>query len=164
MLNSAVIVIRLLRDLCNRVPTWTPLSGWVRPPLNFIHQAVCLLAAVAAAPPQQLQPQRPAESHTHPTSIHSQPLELLVEKVISTSERPMGPGESLRRVFECVATGILLSGAQRLNFCNSLMPIKGWEYIRKERQLEPVPMFSANPTTVTSLLIRFFFLRRWPWF
>lgn len=39
-----------------------------------------------------------------------QALELLVEKAISTSERPMGPGESLRRVFECVASGILLPG------------------------------------------------------
>lgn len=39
-----------------------------------------------------------------------QPLELLVEKAISTSERPMGAGESLRRVLECVASGILLEG------------------------------------------------------
>lgn len=53
-----------MRDLCNRVPTWTPLSGWL--------------------------------------------LELLVEKAVSTSERPMGAGESLRRVLESVASGILL--------------------------------------------------------
>lgn len=67
---------------------------------------LCLLAAAAAAAATA------AESHTHPasSSVLSQPLELLVEKVISTCERPMGPGESLRRVFECVATGILLSG------------------------------------------------------
>lgn len=66
---------------------------------------LCLLAAAAVAAAA-------AESHTHPasSSVLSQPLELLVEKVISTSERPMGPGESLRRVFECVATGILLPG------------------------------------------------------
>ncbi|KAM8879574.1 interleukin enhancer-binding factor 3-like [Spinachia spinachia] len=63
-LSSAVLVIRIMRDLCNRVPTWTPLSGW--------------------------------------------PLELLVEKAIGTSERPMGAGESLRRVLECVASGILM--------------------------------------------------------
>ncbi|XP_035516149.1 interleukin enhancer-binding factor 3-like isoform X2 [Morone saxatilis] len=63
-MGSAVVVIRIMRDLCNRVPTWTPLSGW--------------------------------------------PLELLVEKAIGTSERPMGAGESLRRVLECVASGILL--------------------------------------------------------
>ncbi|XP_069021944.1 interleukin enhancer-binding factor 3-like isoform X2 [Embiotoca jacksoni] len=63
-LTSAVVVIRILRDLCNRVPTWTPLSGW--------------------------------------------PLELLVEKSLGTAERPLGVGESLRRVLECVASGILL--------------------------------------------------------
>ncbi|TMS23211.1 Interleukin enhancer-binding factor 3-like protein [Larimichthys crocea] len=63
-LSSAVVVIRIMRDLCNRIPTWTPLSGW--------------------------------------------PLELLVEKAIGTSERPMGAGESLRRVLECVASGMLL--------------------------------------------------------
>ncbi|XP_034543155.1 interleukin enhancer-binding factor 3-like isoform X2 [Notolabrus celidotus] len=63
-LTSAVVVIRIMRDLCNRVPTWTPLSGWA--------------------------------------------LELLVEKAIATSERPMGAGESLRRVLECIASGILL--------------------------------------------------------
>ncbi|XP_054459859.1 interleukin enhancer-binding factor 3a isoform X2 [Anoplopoma fimbria] len=63
-LSSAVLVIRIMRDLCNRVPTWTPLSGW--------------------------------------------PLELLVEKAVGTSERPMGAGESLRRVLECVASGILM--------------------------------------------------------
>ncbi|KAM3865396.1 interleukin enhancer-binding factor 3a [Diretmus argenteus] len=65
-LNSAVIVIRIMRDLCNRVPTWTPISGW--------------------------------------------PLELLVEKAIATSDRPMGAGEAFRRVLECVASGILLEG------------------------------------------------------
>ncbi|XP_076001647.1 interleukin enhancer-binding factor 3-like isoform X2 [Genypterus blacodes] len=27
-LNSAVVVIRMMRDLCNRVPTWAPISGW----------------------------------------------------------------------------------------------------------------------------------------
>ncbi|XP_059212725.1 interleukin enhancer-binding factor 3-like isoform X2 [Centropristis striata] len=63
-LSSGVVVIRIMRDLCNRVPTWTPLSGW--------------------------------------------PLELLVEKAVGTSERPMGAGESLRRVLESIASGILL--------------------------------------------------------
>ncbi|XP_061578965.1 interleukin enhancer-binding factor 3-like isoform X2 [Cololabis saira] len=63
-LNTVIIVIRVMRDLCNRVPTWMPLSGW--------------------------------------------PLELIVEKALCTSERPMGVGESLRRVLECIASGILL--------------------------------------------------------
>ncbi|KAK7929558.1 hypothetical protein WMY93_005953 [Mugilogobius chulae] len=63
-LSSALVVIRILRDLCNRVPTWQPLSGW--------------------------------------------PLELLVEKAIVTSERPLGAGEALRRFFESIASGLLL--------------------------------------------------------
>lgn len=31
-LKSCVIVIRVLRDLCTRVPTWAPLRGWVTVP------------------------------------------------------------------------------------------------------------------------------------
>ncbi|CAK6984644.1 PREDICTED: spermatid perinuclear RNA-binding protein-like, partial [Scomber scombrus] len=38
------------------------------------------------------------------------PLELLCEKAIATCNRPLGPGEALRRVMECVASGILLPG------------------------------------------------------
>ncbi|XP_076871429.1 interleukin enhancer-binding factor 3a isoform X2 [Brachyhypopomus gauderio] len=63
-LQSCVIVIRILRDLCSRVPAWSPLKGWV--------------------------------------------LELLCERAISTSDRPMGAGEALRRVLECLASGILM--------------------------------------------------------
>uniref|UniRef100_A0A8C5WYJ5 Spermatid perinuclear RNA-binding protein n=1 Tax=Laticauda laticaudata TaxID=8630 RepID=A0A8C5WYJ5_LATLA len=65
-LKSCVIVLRILRDLCNRVPTWAPLKGW--------------------------------------------PLELLCEKAIGTCNRPLGAGEALRRVLECLASGILLPG------------------------------------------------------
>ncbi|KAL1005811.1 hypothetical protein UPYG_G00064260 [Umbra pygmaea] len=63
-LKSGVIVIRVMRDLCNRVPVWAPLRGW--------------------------------------------PLELLCEKAIRTCDRPMGAGESLRRVLECLSSGILM--------------------------------------------------------
>ncbi|KAM8972490.1 interleukin enhancer-binding factor 3 [Pelodytes ibericus] len=63
-LKSCVIVIRVLRDLCTRVPTWEPLRGW--------------------------------------------PLELLCEKSIGTANRPMGAGEALRRVLECLSSGILM--------------------------------------------------------
>lgn len=38
-LRSCVIVIRILRDLCTRVPTWGPLRGWVSeilPPSQLI--------------------------------------------------------------------------------------------------------------------------------
>ncbi|XP_029996085.1 interleukin enhancer-binding factor 3 homolog isoform X2 [Sphaeramia orbicularis] len=64
-LRSCVIVIRILRDLCVRVPTWAPLRGW--------------------------------------------PLELICEKAIGTGNRPMGAGEALRRVLECLASGILMA-------------------------------------------------------
>uniref|UniRef100_A0A673XAI9 Spermatid perinuclear RNA-binding protein-like n=1 Tax=Salmo trutta TaxID=8032 RepID=A0A673XAI9_SALTR len=37
-----------------------------------------------------------------------QPLELICEKAIATCNRPLGPGEALRRVMECIASGILL--------------------------------------------------------
>ncbi|KAG1666729.1 Zinc finger RNA-binding protein [Nymphon striatum] len=65
-LQSCVIVIRIMRDLCQRVPTWSPLNGWA--------------------------------------------MELLVEKVISSAGQPIGPGDALRRVFEAIASGILLPG------------------------------------------------------
>lgn len=39
-----------------------------------------------------------------------QPLELICEKAIATCNRPLGPGEALRRVMECIASGILLPG------------------------------------------------------
>ncbi|XP_061586615.1 spermatid perinuclear RNA-binding protein-like isoform X2 [Cololabis saira] len=65
-LKSCVIVLRILREACNRLPAWQPLKGW--------------------------------------------PLELICEKAIATCSRPLGPGEALRRVVECIASGILLPG------------------------------------------------------
>lgn len=70
-LKSGVIVLRVLRDMCNRVPAWEPLKGW--------------------------------------------PLELLCEKAIATCNRPLGAGEALRRVMECLASGILLPGGPGLH-------------------------------------------------
>ncbi|MEQ2275881.1 Zinc finger RNA-binding protein 2, partial [Xenotaenia resolanae] len=66
-LQSCVIIIRVLRDLCQRVPTWGRLPGWV-----------------------------------------GSAMELLVEKVISSATGPLSPGEAMRRVLECISTGILL--------------------------------------------------------
>uniref|UniRef100_A0A667YME2 Uncharacterized protein n=2 Tax=Myripristis murdjan TaxID=586833 RepID=A0A667YME2_9TELE len=70
-LKSCVIVMRILRDICNRLPVWQPLKGW--------------------------------------------PLELICEKAIATCNRPLGPGEALRRVMECIASGILLPGGAGLH-------------------------------------------------
>ncbi|XP_035825593.1 zinc finger RNA-binding protein [Aplysia californica] len=69
-LPSCVIIIRILRDLCQRVPTWAPLNEWA--------------------------------------------MELLVEKCVSTGGANMAPGDSLRRVFECISSGILLPGGPGL--------------------------------------------------
>nr|XP_054395325.1 zinc finger RNA-binding protein 2 isoform X4 [Pongo abelii] len=65
-LQPCVIVIRVLRDLCRRVPTWGALPAWA--------------------------------------------MELLVEKAVSSAAGPLGPGDAVRRVLECVATGTLLTG------------------------------------------------------
>lgn len=37
-------------------------------------------------------------------------MELLVEKALSSAARPLSPGDAVRRVLECVATGMLLAG------------------------------------------------------
>lgn len=37
-------------------------------------------------------------------------MELLVEKAISSASAPLSPGDALRRVFECISSGILLPG------------------------------------------------------
>lgn len=39
-----------------------------------------------------------------------QAMELLVEKAISSASVPLSPGDALRRVFECISSGILLPG------------------------------------------------------
>ncbi|XP_068608654.1 spermatid perinuclear RNA-binding protein [Brachionichthys hirsutus] len=70
-LKSCVIILRILRDMCNRHPIWEPLKGW--------------------------------------------PLELICEKALATCNRPLGAGEALRRVMECLASGILLSGGPGLH-------------------------------------------------
>ncbi|XP_062468862.1 zinc finger RNA-binding protein isoform X2 [Pezoporus occidentalis] len=69
-LQSCVIIIRILRDLCQRVPTWSDFPSWA--------------------------------------------MELLVEKAISSATGPQSPGDALRRVFECISSGIILKGKLHL--------------------------------------------------
>ncbi|XP_072289920.1 zinc finger RNA-binding protein [Eucyclogobius newberryi] len=69
-LQSCVIIIRILRDLCQRVPTWSAFPSWA--------------------------------------------MELLVEKAISSASAPLGPGDALRRILECISSGILLAGGPGL--------------------------------------------------
>ncbi|XP_035971952.2 zinc finger RNA-binding protein 2 isoform X3 [Halichoerus grypus] len=68
-LQPCVIVLRVLRDLCRRVPTWGALPHWAT--------------------------------------------ELLVEKALSSASGPLSPGDGMRRVLECVASGTLLTGQSR---------------------------------------------------
>ncbi|KAM4696667.1 spermatid perinuclear RNA-binding protein [Rhinophrynus dorsalis] len=90
-LKSCVIVLRILRDLCNRVPTWAQLKGW--------------------------------------------PLELICEKAIGTCNRPLGAGEALRRVMECLASGILLPGGPGLHDPCEREPTDALAYMTvKERE------------------------------
>ncbi|XP_040178670.1 spermatid perinuclear RNA-binding protein isoform X4 [Rana temporaria] len=90
-LKSCVIVLRILRDLCNRVPTWTQLKGW--------------------------------------------PLELICEKALGTCNRPLGAGEALRRVMECLAWGIILPGGPGLHDPCEKEPTDALAYMTvKERE------------------------------
>ncbi|XP_058230418.1 spermatid perinuclear RNA-binding protein-like isoform X1 [Hemibagrus wyckioides] len=69
--RSCLIVLRILRDICNTRPIWVPLKGW--------------------------------------------PVELICEKAFATSYRPLGPSETLRRVLECISSGIFLPGGPGLH-------------------------------------------------
>ncbi|XP_040485523.1 zinc finger RNA-binding protein 2 [Ursus maritimus] len=64
-LQPCVIVLRVLRDLCQRVPAWGALPHWA--------------------------------------------MELLAEKALSSATGPLSPGDGMRRVLECVASGTLLT-------------------------------------------------------
>ncbi|XP_045686888.1 zinc finger RNA-binding protein 2 isoform X5 [Phyllostomus hastatus] len=74
-LQPCVIVIRVFRDLCQRVAPWGALPAWRLP---F----------------------RPCPA---------QAMELLVEKAVSSAKGPLSPGDAVRRVLECVASGMLLT-------------------------------------------------------
>ncbi|KAM9329378.1 zinc finger RNA-binding protein [Gastrophryne carolinensis] len=69
-LQSCVIIIRILHDLCQRVPTWSDFPSWA--------------------------------------------MELLVEKAISSASGPQSPGDALRRVFECISSGIIMKAGPGL--------------------------------------------------
>jgi len=68
---NCVVVIRILRDLCHRNPTWAPLTQWG--------------------------------------------LELLVERSLTSCLQQLSIGEALRRVLECVSSGILLPNGMGLH-------------------------------------------------
>ena len=64
-------------------------------------------------------------------------MELLVEKALSSSQQPLGPGEAFRRVLECISSGLLLEGSQtkqlakldlQLKFNSLITPSTGKRY------------------------------------
>uniref|UniRef100_A0A8C7CN08 Zinc finger RNA-binding protein n=1 Tax=Oncorhynchus kisutch TaxID=8019 RepID=A0A8C7CN08_ONCKI len=90
-LQSCVIIIRVLRDLCQRVPTWCKMPSWA--------------------------------------------MELLVEKAISSATGPLSPGEAMRRVLECIATGILLpDGPGLLDPCEKHQTDALWSMTKQARE------------------------------
>lgn len=93
-LQSCVMIMRVLRDLVHRTPTWSPLSQWV------CFYFVCVLVNICAN-----------------FAIFLQALELLVEKIISSAGMPLSPGDCVRRVIEALSTGVLINGPGVLDPC-----------------------------------------------
>ncbi len=84
-LPNCVIIIRILRDLRRRNPTWSSLSQWV-----FVFFSYIIFFCT---------------NH----SLFNKAIELLAEKSISSANQSLSPGEGLRRVLECLSSGILLN-------------------------------------------------------
>uniref|UniRef100_A0A3Q2Q1M4 Spermatid perinuclear RNA-binding protein-like n=1 Tax=Fundulus heteroclitus TaxID=8078 RepID=A0A3Q2Q1M4_FUNHE len=115
-LKSCLVVLRVLRDVCNRQPVWEPLQGW--------------------------------------------PLELICEKALATCSRPLGPGEALRRVMECIASGVLLPGQRsaesevsrvrgQLHDCSPVfqhaLRLIAFGQLYKVLSMDPLPANKASP-------------------
>lgn len=97
-LQSAVMVMRILRDLCARTPTWTPLGQWVSVQhCAAINDDVTVIRLCVF--------------------FHLQAMELLAEKIISSAGMPLSPGDCMRRVMEAISTGLLINGPGLLDPC-----------------------------------------------
>ncbi|XP_065223039.1 zinc finger RNA-binding protein isoform X2 [Planococcus citri] len=90
--QSCLIVIRILRDLCKRVPTWAPFESWA--------------------------------------------LELLCEKVLSSSTAVLSPGDGLRRVFQAISSGLLLPGGPGLLDPCEKDPVDAAAYLTDQQREE----------------------------
>jgi len=89
---NCVVIIRILRDLCRRNPTWNPLSQWA--------------------------------------------LELLVEKSMTSGNQNLSPGDALRRVLECISSGILMpNGPGLLDPCEKV-PTDASEDLKSQQREE----------------------------
>ena len=111
--KSCIIVLRVMRDLCNRVHTWKPLQGWVNTtPLwtLTVHILQSLIYQLISKWAKKI-------------IIVSQVIELLCDKAILSSIRPLGVAEALRRVFECLAAGMLHKG---MRFSMLMLKLSRW--------------------------------------
>uniref|UniRef100_A0A3B4A9I4 DZF domain-containing protein n=1 Tax=Periophthalmus magnuspinnatus TaxID=409849 RepID=A0A3B4A9I4_9GOBI len=61
-------------------------------------------------------------------------LELLVEKAIVTSERPLGAGEALRRVFESISSGLLLEDGPGIKDPCEKDPVDAIEHLSTQQR------------------------------
>ncbi|MEQ2167318.1 hypothetical protein GOODEAATRI_002918 [Goodea atripinnis] len=85
-----------------------------------------------------------------------QAMELLVEKVISSATGPLSPGEAMRRVLECISTGILLPDGPALMDPCEKEPTDALENMKPQARQDITA--SAQPKTLRSDLCGFF----WP--
>lgn len=60
-----------------------------------------------------------------------QALELLVEKSLSSSEQPLGPGEAFRRVLECISTGLFLQGKHDWHDVSTWWTLFNWYSVKE---------------------------------
>lgn len=87
-LQHCVLVIRVMRDFCLRNAAWSRLDFWVN----------CLIGLNSFEVPRR----------GLLTSL-LQAVELIVERATYSAGTPLSPGDILRRVFETIAAGILLT-------------------------------------------------------
>jgi len=125
-LQACVVIIRIMRDLCQRVAAWKPLTDWVNIQQSyniytciFLNNGIlCLIFVVSVCQYVCMSPCRPLYVCMKPCLYVAlslcatfQPMELIVEKAINSCfESIPSPGDALRRVMECIASGILLPG------------------------------------------------------
>lgn len=84
-----------MRDMCQRIPTFAPLSQWVRA-ANYFPLF---------------------ELYNLDKNNTLQAMELLTEKIISSAGMPLSPGDCLRRVMEALSSGILVQGPGLMDPC-----------------------------------------------
>lgn len=79
-----------------------------------------------------------------------QAMELLVEKAISSASAPLSPGDALRRVFECISSGILLPGKKRVE--SNILPVVFYPFLPSWTRLEQLLTINHPSETLSRSL------------